>query len=267
MKRASNLVLLVFVLAILTPFGFSQAQASNYDPRSQQRPAVRRDSFLDFTLARFNPENKDYGQCFSEGRIVLLHETMNDGYFWSNVVALALLCCFLAVIIYQKTVLTRREWSTTEVLTQFEQALGGCQAQLTLAFQKNRELAEMLATSREVATRVVPFPIPSAEQVVSSSAATRLNTPKATPSTAVTSSAAKTEDRHQPTAPKPTQPTNQMRLFSPDADLIMRVNSLEQQLAHSQRDNHALRQRIANGRTSQSSDQQRNHPAKEAQPS
>lgn len=263
MKRTSNVILMAFVLAILTPSGFSQAQASNYDPASQQRPAVRRDSFLDFTLARFNPENKDYGECLSEERAILLHETVNDGYFWSNVVALVLLCCFLGVILYQKTVLARREWSTTEVLTQFEQALGGCQAQLTLASQKNRELAEMLAVARELATRATPLPIPSADQTVSSPFTARSSTSKSTASTTTGSSAAKAEERHQP-ALKSIQPTSQIRLFSADADLIMRVNSLEQQLANSQRDNQALRRRIANGRTSQSSDQHSNHQAKEA---
>lgn len=266
MTRASTIVLVVFVLAILTSLGFAQTRASNYDPAPQQRSTVHPKSFLEFTLARFNPQNEDYGQCLSEGRTVLLHETINDGYFWSNLVALALLCCFLAVIIYQRRVLARREWSTTEVLTQFEQSLGGCQAKLTIAFQKNRELAEILAATQELVTRTTPLPIPSPGQVFSPPATIRPSTPKATASTAVTSGAAKPENWHQPTAPKPAHPTNQMRLFSPDTDLIMKVNSLEQQLAHSQRDNHALRQRINNGRTSQPSEQQRNHPAKEVQP-
>lgn len=263
MTRSSKIVLVVFVLAILTSLGPAQTRASNYDPAPQQRPAVRQDSFLDFTLARLNPENEDYGQCFSEVRTVLLHETINDKYFWSNIVALALLCCFFAVIIYQKTVLARREWATAEVLTQFEQALDGCQAQLALASQKNRELAVMLA-ARELETRVIPLPLPPADQAASSSPTTRSSISKSVASRASSSSVAKPEDRHQSTAMKPIQRTHQMRLFSPDADLIMRVNSLEQQLAHSQRDNHILRQRINNGPASHPPEQQKNHRAKEA---
>jgi septal ring factor EnvC (AmiA/AmiB activator) len=40
---------------------------------------------------------------------------------------------------------------------------------------------------------------------------------------------------------------NQMRLFTPDADFVMKLNSLEQQLAHSREDNKQLRRRIADG--------------------
>ena len=42
-----------------------------------------------FTLKRINPADKDYGQCLDEGRKILLEETMRNGYFWSNLVALA----------------------------------------------------------------------------------------------------------------------------------------------------------------------------------
>jgi hypothetical protein len=37
----------------------------------------------------------------------------------------------------------------------------------------------------------------------------------------------------------------QMRLFTPDADFVMKLNSLEQQLAQSREDNKQLRRRIA----------------------
>ena len=38
-----------------------------------------------------------------------------------------------------------------------------------------------------------------------------------------------------------------MRLFTPDADFVMKLNCLEQQLAHSREDNKQLRRRIADG--------------------
>lgn len=40
---------------------------------------------------------------------------------------------------------------------------------------------------------------------------------------------------------------SQMRLFTPDADFVMKLNSLEQQLAQSREDNKQLRRRVAGG--------------------
>jgi septal ring factor EnvC (AmiA/AmiB activator) len=55
-----------------------------------------------------------------------------------------------------------------------------------------------------------------------------------------------------------------MRLFTPDADFIMKLNSLEQQLAHSQEDNKQLRRRIADGDRRLEAEQERNRQLKGA---
>jgi len=55
-----------------------------------------------------------------------------------------------------------------------------------------------------------------------------------------------------------------MRLFTLDADLVVEVNSLEQQLAHSQDDNKQLRRRIADGDRRLEAEQQRNRQLKGA---
>ena len=262
MRWLFQLVLLFFVPAALGSGCLGQSRPSNYDPASHERSAQSSNGFLDFTLGRINRENKDYGQCLSEARRVLLDETIKKGYFWSNLIALALLSSFLVVIIYQQRLLATRELSTAEALVQFEQALAGCQAQLSLASEKNRELAEMLAAARESAARSIPVSVQSPDQAVLPSARTPSRVAKELVPAARNFS--KAEDRHQSPATDSGQSTNQMRLFSSDTDLIMKVNSLEQQLAHSQRDNHALRRRIANGLGREAPEQQRTHRAKEA---
>jgi hypothetical protein len=264
MKWPFQLAFVLFVFAILTQECLGQARPSKYDPAPDPRPAGRPNNFMDFTLGRINPENKDYGQCLSDWRAVLLDQTIKSGYFWSNVVALGLVICFLVVIIQQQKVLARREWSTAEILTQFEQALARCQSQLTLASLKNRELAEMVEAARESSVRHVPLSVQSVTPAAASSAKSRSVADKAVTSEPVRSSSVKTEDSHETTGTNTVQPANQMRLFSPDADLILKVNSLEQQLAHSQRDNHALRRRIANEGGRQASGRQSSRQAKEA---
>jgi hypothetical protein len=260
MKLPFQLVLLFFVLAILASACRGQSRPSKYDPAFQQRPSGQSNNFLDFTLGRINPENKDYGECLSEARLLLLHETIKSGYFWSNVIALGLLTCFFIVIIYQQRLLARREWSTAEVLTQFEQALTGCQSRLAEASRKNCELAEALGTALEVRAHAFPPPMAVADPGVVASPKTASSAPN--PASTANPGPAKQQDGHQRNAA--VQPANQMRLFSPDADLIMKVNSLEQQLAHSQKDNHALRRRIAGGGIRQASEEPNARPANRA---
>ena len=43
------------------------------------------------------------------------------------------------------------------------------------------------------------------------------------------------------------EPVGQMRLFTPETDFVMKLNSLEQQLAQSREDNRQLRLRVAGG--------------------
>jgi hypothetical protein len=263
MKRKAQLVVLLFLFTMPASRSEAKPRAPSYDPVPQTRHAVRANSFLEFTLRRLNSDNKDYGKWLSEERTALFNETVSNGYFWSNVVALALLACFFIIIVYQQRVLGRREWSTAETLTQFEQSLTGSEAQLKLAFRKNRELAQKLAVAQEATSRALTLPVTYADHPAQPSPKPRSNPTAATPSATPTPASPTPENKRPlPTAASPVQLANQMRLFSSDADLIMKVNSLEQQLAHSQRDNHALRRRIANGGDRQAREKQ--SQAKEA---
>jgi hypothetical protein len=60
------------------------------------------------------------------------------------------------------------------------------------------------------------------------------------------------------------EPVGQMRLFTPDADFIMKLNSLEQQLAQSREDNKQLRRRIATGDRRIEAEQSRNRQLEDA---
>jgi len=55
-----------------------------------------------------------------------------------------------------------------------------------------------------------------------------------------------------------------MRLFTPDADFVMKLNSLEQQLAQSREDNKHLRRRVADGDRKREAEQEKNRQLKGA---
>ena len=152
-SRPSRIVVAGLFLAMLPLLCFAQARRSGYDPAAQAQSPRQKDGFVDFALKRINPADKDYGQCLDEGRKMLLEETMRNGYFWSNLVALGLLACLFVIIVYQHRVQTCREWTAAETLAQYEHSLSRANAQVEEATSRNRGLMEALTALRESALR------------------------------------------------------------------------------------------------------------------
>ena len=110
-NRISWIAIVGLFLAMLPFFCFARVRRPTYDPAGQAQSSRQKDGFVDFTLKRINPTDKDYGQCLDEGRKLMLEETMRNGYFWSNLIALGLLACLFVIIVYQRRVQICREWS------------------------------------------------------------------------------------------------------------------------------------------------------------
>src|SRR5215469_4984235 len=88
-------------------------------PRTQAaRPMYQRgDTWYEFLLKQFNPNNFDYGAWMEERRQVFLDESVRNPYFkYSAVVTVALL---LMTFIYTKQWIDRRRamWITAEMMT------------------------------------------------------------------------------------------------------------------------------------------------------
>jgi hypothetical protein len=261
-RRPSRIVVAGLFLAMLPSLCFAQARPSGYDPAGQAQSPKQKDGFVDFALKRINPADKDYGQCLDEGRKMLLEETMRNGYFWSNLVALGLLACLFVIIVYQHRVQTCREWTAAEMLAQHEHALARANAQVEEATSRNRGLMEALTTLRESALRS-PSPPGEAQdrpapQTVRSRTSSIQASQVATPKNGNATSAA---DRSA-SAATATRPANQIGLFKPDVELIMKVNSLEQQLGRSQDEAKLLRRQLNESDRRLQEEQQRNRSLK-----
>jgi len=261
-SRPSRIVVAGLFLAMLPSLCFAQTRPSGYNPAAQAQSQRQKDGFVDFALKRINPADKDYGQCLDEGRKLLIEETMRNGYFWSNLVALGLLACLFVIIVYQHRVQTCREWTAAEMLAQHEHALARANAQVEEATSRNRGLMEVLTTLRESALRS-PSPPGEAQdrpapQTVRSRTSSIQASQVATPKNGNATSAA---DRSG-SAATATRPANQIGLFKPDVDLIMKVNSLEQQLGRSQDEAKLLRRQLNESDRRLQEEQQRNRSLK-----
>ena len=264
MSRPSRIVVAGLFLAMLPSLCFAQARPSGYDPAAQAQSPRQKDGFVDFALKRINPADKDYGQCLDEGRKLLIEETIRNGYFWSNVVALGLLACLFVIIVYQRTVQTHREWTTADMLAQHSHALSRANAHVEEATSRNRGLMEALTALRESALRSQSPPGEAQDrpalQVVSSRASSIPASQVATPKNGNAATAPSRSAR----AATATPPANQIGLFKPEVDLVMKVNSLEQQLGRSQDEAKLLRRQLNESDRRLQEEQQRNRSLKGA---
>jgi hypothetical protein len=245
MRHLNHIAAAAILVATCGTLSVAQAGHSSYDPAAHSASSKPQDSFLDFTFKRINPSEANYGQCLSESRTMLLEETLRNAYFWSNIVALCVLSLLFIVIVYQHGVQTRREWATAEILTELEQSHTRSRAQLAEAGKKNGELKDALAALKESASRSPSLPQEAADRAGLSAEKTRTPNTQSGPSPPPRANSAKPVNGGAARSAMAKDPVGQMRLFTPDADFVMKLNSLEQQLAQSREDNKQLRRRIA----------------------
>ena len=261
-SRPSRIVVAGLFLAMLPSLCFAQARPSGYDPAAQAQSPRQKDGFVDFALKRINPTDKDYGQCLDEGRKLLIEETMRNGYFWSNLVALGLLACLFVIIVYQRTVQTHREWTTADMLAQHAHALSRANAHVEEATNRNRGLMEALTALRESALRSQSPPGEAQDRPALQTVSSRASSIPASQVASTKSSSAASAPSRSARAATAIPPANQIGLFKPDVDLVMKVNSLEQQLGRSQDEAKLLRRQLNESDRRFQEEQQRNRSLK-----
>jgi len=94
------------------------AQTPNYPSRTNTQLRTERQGFFDYVLGRINPRNKDYGAAFQSDRDAMVENSINNLYFWSNVVTLVLLSGMTAVVFLQWRAMDKREFIAASLIAQ-----------------------------------------------------------------------------------------------------------------------------------------------------
>ena len=195
---------------------------------------------------------------------MLLEETVRNGYFWSNLVALGLLACLFVIIVYQHRVQASREWSVAETLAQYEHCLSRSNAQVEEATNRNCGLMEALTALRDSALRPQSTPAEAQDRPAVETVGNGASSIPASQVASNKSSETKSVPGRSARAAIAAPPANQIGLFKPDVDLIMKVNSLEQQLGRSQDEAKLLRRQLNESDRRLQEEQQRNRSLKGA---
>lgn len=93
-------------------------QTSDQPRAAPIRWAQKPQGFFDYALGRINPQEKDYGAAIETRRGVVVEHTIDDLYFWSNVLTLFLLCGLAAVVLLQWRAADKREVIAASLIAQ-----------------------------------------------------------------------------------------------------------------------------------------------------
>jgi hypothetical protein len=87
-------------------------------PSAPHQTARRSQGFLDYTLGKINPANRDYGLSAADLRAEAVHDSIDDLYFWSNLVTLSLLASITVIRVLEHRAAEKKEVICVTLITQ-----------------------------------------------------------------------------------------------------------------------------------------------------
>jgi hypothetical protein len=261
-NRTSWIAIAGLFLSMVSAACIAQGNNSSYDPLTQRRSPKQTDGFVDSTLKRINPCDTDYGQHLDELRKMVLKGTLESAYFWSNIVSFGLLGGLFIIIVHQHGVQRRRDWTAAEMLAQHEHSLSLANARVEEATQRNCGLMEALTLLRESALRTQALPADLPDHSRASVPRSRISSTPPLPPSPAKGDTVKPTTASTVSAATKTHSGSQIGLFKPEVDLVMKVNSLEQQLGRSRDEAKLLRRLVAEAGQRAQAEEQKNRALK-----
>jgi hypothetical protein len=111
-------IIIIIYLGLLSHAGIAVAQKQNTPPQNSADAPHRQQGFLDYTLARINPGNRDIGAEVQADRTAIVEQSINNLYFWSNVFTLSLLVAATALLFFERRAGWKKELITATLLTE-----------------------------------------------------------------------------------------------------------------------------------------------------
>jgi len=76
-------------------------QTQSTSPQKAVQTQRQSQGFFGYALGKINPSNTDYGASMASSRDSIVNHTVDDLYFWSNVITLCLLVCAAGIIYFE----------------------------------------------------------------------------------------------------------------------------------------------------------------------
>ena len=138
-------------------------------PTSQSAP--KRQGFFDYALGKINPHGIDYGASMESGRNAVVENTIDDLYFWSNVVTLLLLSGLVAIVLLQWRAADKREVIAASLIAQLWNGRVSDRIEIERRTQQFNQLVE--AHNADVEKNLSQKPGPSQQDAEAAGSLTR----------------------------------------------------------------------------------------------
>jgi hypothetical protein len=110
--------LVVTIVMLEFAYGHSFGQTPIVPTSAVAQLAPKRQGFFDYALGKINPRGNDYGASMASTRSAVVEDTIDDLYFWSNVVTLILLCGLAAMVLLHWRSADKREVIAASLIAQ-----------------------------------------------------------------------------------------------------------------------------------------------------
>ncbi len=118
MSRTSSRKALLVVTLLIVPHRLAFGQSDAHTPPAARPPQRRQQGFFDYALRKVNPNAKDYGDSMQSGRDAVVQHSVDDLYFWSNVVSLLLLTGACGTVLVQWRSADKKEVIAAALITE-----------------------------------------------------------------------------------------------------------------------------------------------------
>jgi hypothetical protein len=110
--------IIIIYLGLLLYAGIAVAQNTNAPSQNSAHAPHRQQGFLDYTLAKINPGNRDIGADLQADRTAIVEQSINNLYFWSNAFTLSLLVAATTLLFLERRATWKKELITATLLTE-----------------------------------------------------------------------------------------------------------------------------------------------------
>lgn len=118
MSHKVTIACLEILFLVGTLGAMASAQPQDTSRPIATEPGTRRKGFFDYALGKINPKDRNYGSLMQTERETAVQHTIEDLYFWSNVLSLVLLTGAVALIFLQWRAADKRELIAASLIAQ-----------------------------------------------------------------------------------------------------------------------------------------------------
>lgn len=110
-----NLIVGLFLCGLSLPF---HGEIPPSSPPVITHPPSKHQGFFDYALGKVNPADRDYGATMQAGRDAVVTDTVDDLFFWSNVLTLLLFSVACTLLLHQWRSADKREAIAAALIAQ-----------------------------------------------------------------------------------------------------------------------------------------------------